>query len=119
MPLPDPPATDRLADLVGLFRPEVRAQKAYRVATELDEAVKLDQNESPYDVPEPIKRAAAEAFLRLAWNRYPQDRPHALVRKLSEHLDWPAEGIVVGRGSNELTHTVGMALVGAGTPVVL
>lgn len=114
-----PPATDQLASLLDLIRPEVRAQHAYRVATQVDDSAKLDQNESPYDLPPKMKRAAVEHFLATDWNRYPQDRPHQLVAKLAEHLDWPAEGLIVGRGSNELTHTVGLALVSKGTRVVL
>jgi len=119
MTQPAPPATDQLAHLLDLVRPEVRAQHAYRVATQVDDAAKLDQNESPYDLPPKMKRAAVEHFLATDWNRYPQDRPHRLVAKLAEHLDWPAEGLIVGRGSNELTHTVALALVSAGTRVVL
>lgn len=114
-----PAATDQLHDLLALIRPEVRAQKAYRVETELDEALKLDQNESPFDLPEELKRAAAEAFAAAPWNRYPPDRPHALTRALAEHLGWPAEGLILGRGSNELTHTLGLGLIEAGRPVVL
>lgn len=119
MPSTAPPATDQLDRLRDLIRPEVRAQRAYRVATQVDDAAKLDQNESPYDLPPKMKRAAVEHFLATDWNRYPPDRPHALVARLAEHLDWAPEGIIVGRGSNELTHTVALALVGAGTKVVL
>ncbi len=119
MPSTAPAAPDQLTHLLDLIRPEVRAQHAYRVATQVDDAAKLDQNESPYDLPPKMKRAAVEHFLATDWNRYPQDRPHALVAALAEHLDWPAEGLIVGRGSNELTHTVGLALIGAGAPVVL
>lgn len=114
-----PADTDQLHDLLALIRPEVRALRAYRVETELDDAVKLDQNESPFDLPDEIKRAAADAFVQSGWNRYPPDRPHALTRALAEHLGWPAEGILIGRGSNELTHTIGIALIGEGRPVVL
>jgi histidinol-phosphate aminotransferase len=119
MPPTAPSATDRLDDLLDLIRPEVRAQHAYRVATQVDDAAKLDQNESPYDLPPKMKRAAVEHFLATDWNRYPSDRPHALVRALAERLDWAPEGLIVGRGSNELTHTVALALVSGGTKVVL
>ena len=119
MPSTASPTTDRVDTLLDLIRPEVRAQHAYRVATQVDRAAKLDQNESPYDLPPKMKRAAVEHFLAQDWNRYPQDRPHELVAALAAHLDWPAEGIVVGRGSNELTHTLALALISAGTPVVL
>lgn len=107
------------ADLLALVRPEVRAQRAYRVATELDGGAKLDQNESPYDLPEDVKRAALDAFLATDWNRYPPDRPQALVARLAETLDWPEDGLLVGRGSNELTHTVGLCFVAPGAKVVL
>ena len=32
---------------------------------------KLNQNESPFDVPMQIKRELADAAANLAWNRYP------------------------------------------------
>lgn len=119
MPSTAPPATDRVDHLLDLIRPEVRAQHAYRVVTQVDQAAKLDQNESPYDLPPKMKRAAVEHFLAQDWNRYPQDRPHELVAALAEHVGWTPEGIIVGRGSNELTHTIALALVSSGTPVVL
>jgi histidinol-phosphate aminotransferase len=107
------------AALTDLVRPEVRALRAYRVETQVDDGAKLDQNESPFDLPEEIKAEALEAFRDSDWNRYPSDRPHTLTARLADHLQWPAEGLIVGRGSNELTHTVALALVSAGTPVVL
>ncbi len=119
MPPSAPPAPDRVADLVELIRPEVRAARAYRVATAVDRAAKLDQNESPYGLPPEIEEAALGALRTTDWNRYPPDYPHRLAAALAERLDWPAEGILVGRGSNELTPTVGLSLVQPGTPVVL
>lgn len=114
-----PPDTDRLGVLLDLVRPAVRARTTYRVATEVDDAAKLDQNESPYDVPPRVKQAVLSHFLATDWNRYPPDYPRALIAALAEKLGWPEDGIIVGRGSNELTHTVGLALVSEGTPVVL
>lgn len=110
---------DAVDALVELVRPEVRRQRAYRVATQLDEAAKLDQNESPFDVPVEVKEAALSVFAGGEWNRYPPDRPHELIARLADELGWPREGLVVGRGSNELTHTVATCLVAPGTPVVL
>lgn len=108
-----------VSELLNLFRSEVRVQRAYRVPTQLDDAAKLDQNESPYDVPDEVKVAVLDAFRKEPWNRYPSDRPHGLIAKLSEVLDWPADGIIIGRGSNELTHTIGLCLIAPGTKVVL
>lgn len=108
-----------IPQLLSLFRSEVRAQRAYRVPTEIDDSAKLDQNECPYDVPDDVKAAVLDAFRKEPWNRYPADRPHDLIAKLSEVLDWPVDGIIVGRGSNELTHTLGLCLIDRGTNVVL
>ena len=102
-----------------LIRPEIRAERAYRVPTEADAPAKLDQNESPFDVPEALKHAVAERFCASDWNRYPDDRPHRLVAALAAQLGHPAEGIIVGRGSNEITHTLGLCFLGRDVPVVL
>jgi histidinol-phosphate aminotransferase len=102
-----------------LIRPEVRAERAYRVPTEADAPAKLDQNESPFDVPEALKQAVAERFCASDWNRYPDDRPHRLIAALADQLGHPADGIIVGRGSNEITHTLGLCFLGHEVPVVL
>ena len=104
---------------VHLVRPEVRAERAYRVPTTLEAAAKLDQNESPFDLPADVKRAALARFEAEPWNRYPNDRPHRLVAALAERAGLPAEGVIVGRGSNELTQTLALCFLDAGTPVVL
>ena len=104
---------------LDLVRPEIRAERAYRVPTTLVADAKVDQNESPYDLPDEIKRAALDAFAATPWNRYPDDRPHRLVRAIEEREGLPAGSVIVGRGSNELTHTLGLCFVDAGTPVVL
>ena len=102
-----------------LVRPEIRAERAYRVPTTLAADAKVDQNESPYDLPDEIKRAALDAFAATPWNRYPDDRPHRLVAALEEREGLPAGSVIVGRGSNELSHTLGLCFLDTDTPVVL
>ena len=80
---------------------------------------KLDQNESPLDVPEELKRELVERYVEANWNRYPEDRPHELIAALAERLGHPAEGIIVGHGSNEIVHTIGLAMMEKDVPVVL
>src|SRR5690606_31245452 len=113
-PMPEPRPVP-----LHLIRPEIRAERAYRVPTGADAPAKLDQNESPFDLPEALKRTLVEGFVATEWNRYPDDRPHRLVAALAERLGLPEEGVIVGRGSNELTHTLGLCFLGRGTPVVL
>ena len=111
--------SERSVAPVHLVRPEVRAEHAYRVPTTLEAQAKVDQNESPYDLPDAIKRRALDAFAATPWNRYPDDRPHALVRALEEREGLPEGSVIVGRGSNELTHTLALCFLERGTPVVL
>lgn len=104
---------------VHLVRPQVRAERVYRVPTSVEAAAKIDQNESPYDFPADVKEAALARFAAEPWNRYPDDRPHRLVAALAERVGLPPEAVIVGRGSNELTHTVSLCFLEEGTPVVL
>ena len=104
---------------IHLVRPEIRAERAYRVPTTLAADAKVDQNESPYDLPAEIKRAALDAFAETPWNRYPDDRPHRLVAAIEAREGLPAGSVIVGRGSNELSHTLGLCFLSAETPVVL
>jgi histidinol-phosphate aminotransferase len=102
-----------------LIRAEVRAERPYVVPTEADVPAKLDQNESPWDAPADVKRAAAAALVQSHWNRYPPDRPHRLRSALAARLDVEPDSILVGHGSNEIAHTLGLAFMDRGTPVVL
>ena len=104
---------------IHLIRPEIRAERAYRVPTTTEAEAKVDQNESPFDLPESVKQAAVEQALATPWNRYPDDRPHRLIVALARQWDVPAEGLIVGHGSNEIAHTIGLCFLSSGTPVVL
>ena len=102
-----------------LVREAVRRERAYRVPTETGIAAKLDQNESPYGVLDEIKDAALAEVRETPWNRYPDDRPHRLIAALADAWGLAPEAIIVGHGSNEVTHTLGLCFVDPGTPVVL
>lgn len=116
MPTTTTPNLDRVLDYI---RPAVRRQKAYLVATPPGVSVKLNQNESPFGLPDDLQEELLATFRTFETNRYPTDQPWALARALAEHVDWPEDGILVGNGSNELTHTFGLCLIERGTPVVL
>ncbi|SHK54968.1 histidinol-phosphate transaminase [Rhodothermus profundi] len=110
---------DALEQALAAIRPAVRQGKPYVVGTPPEAPIKLNQNESPWDLPEPLKRELLEAFFALPFNRYPAEHPERLRRALAEYIDWPPEGIIVGNGSNELAFTVGLAVIDDGTPVVM
>ncbi|HEX8386783.1 MAG TPA: aminotransferase class I/II-fold pyridoxal phosphate-dependent enzyme, partial [Rubricoccaceae bacterium] len=104
---------------LDLVRPSVRAERAYLVQTSSEAGAKVDQNESPFDLPADVKQAALDRFAAEPWNRYPDDRPHALQAALAEHLGVEPGAVLVGRGSNDIVHTLGLCFLEAGTPVVL
>ena len=64
--------------------------------------VKLNQNESPFDVPNAIKREIWEKFQKDPWFRYPTEEPEDLLNALARYTGHPREGILLGNGSNEL-----------------
>ncbi|MFB6250000.1 MAG: histidinol-phosphate transaminase [Salinibacter sp.] len=106
-------------DVVELIRPAVREQSEYVVDTPPDIEVKLNQNESPYDLPDALKGELLDAFGEVAFNRYPSEQPRELRRALAAHEEVPPESIIVGNGSNEITYTFGLAFLDPGTPMVL
>ena len=83
------------------LRDAVRDAPAYHFSAQ-KAAIKLDQNESPYSLPDEMQARVLEALKTVAFNRYPELDAHSLKLKLAERYDWPAEGVVVTGGSNVL-----------------
>ncbi len=108
-----------LDDALARIRPAVRNASAYVVGGIEKPPVKLNQNESPYDLPDDLKAEVLDRFREIPFNRYPDEQPGRLVRAYAKHADYTPGGILAGNGSNELTYTIGLALIDKGTPVVL
>ena len=106
-------------DVLSLIRPAVRNESEYVVGTPPDIRVKLNQNESPFDLPDDLRAELTDAFAQIELNRYPSEQPERLRRALAARDDVAPEQIIVGNGSNELTYTLGLAFIEPGTPVVL
>jgi len=111
-----PPLADPAAGL-DLIKPSVRGQAAYALKPR-DARRKLNQNESPYDVPPELKQEILARMAAAPWHRYPEFVPTRLLQQLSARFDWPAEGILVGNGSNELIQATLAVALEAGDPVV-
>ncbi len=106
-------------DVLSLIRPAVRNQGEYVVDHPSGIDVKLNQNESPFDLPDEIKEELLDAFGQVDFNRYPSEQPQELRRALAEHEGVSPEHLIVGNGSNEITYTFGLAFLDPGDPVVL
>jgi histidinol-phosphate aminotransferase len=101
-----------------MSRDVVAAMTAYTL--ELREAeVKLNQNESPFDLPRPMKDELLARVAERPWNIYPDFESMALRGALARVHGYEAENILVGNGSNELLAATIGAFIGPGTPVVL
>jgi histidinol-phosphate aminotransferase len=109
--LPDPNAG------LALIKPAVRAQPGYRLDAP-QAPRKLNQNESPLDLPPELKQRIVERIASQPWHRYPEFAPGELLAKLARHTGWEAEGILVGNGSNELIQATLTVLLGAGDVTV-
>ncbi len=106
-------------DVLKLIKPEVLALEGYSVPAP-PHAMKLNQNESPYDLPDAIKEVFLERLRSGTWSRYPSQVPKELHAELRKALKLPPGiDILVGNGSNELIQTLLMAAVERGTKVVI
>jgi len=89
----------------------------YVVEQEAD--VKLNQNESPYDVPEDLKRTIMGKVEAACWNQYPRIKPVRLLEALSVYTGHPSSGILAGVGSSEMIQAAFTAFCEPGDRVVI
>ncbi|MDO8462371.1 MAG: histidinol-phosphate transaminase [Deltaproteobacteria bacterium] len=83
------------------FRPELKKVFGYH----LDQpaySVKLNQNESPWDLPSSIKSVILQKLEEASWNRYPLPYTDDLCKKIADSFGHDPEGIIVTNGSNNL-----------------
>ena len=107
-----------LNDSILLVNKRIRNLSPYHLEPEVT-AVKLNQNENPYDLPAGIKEEIAEFCRKRPFNRYPNFVPDDLKAALAGYSGVPAEGIIVGNGSNEMLLVLLLALSGQGGNVIL
>jgi len=104
--------------VIELINENVRQLEPYALKA-APARVKLNQNENPFDIPLEIKGEILEEFKQKSWNRYPEVLPFGLIDLLAEYHRYPADGIIVANGSNELMYTVMMTVVSKGAKVLI
>src|SRR6266581_4086359 len=114
---PLPAALPTADAALALIKPRVRAQAAYTLQAP-EARRKLNQNESPFDVPVAVKDAVLARVRDAAWNRYPAFTPAELLARLAERHAWTPDGVLVGNGSNELIQATLAVTVAEGSAVV-
>ncbi len=86
---------------MNAFKPHLAHPAEYPYARS-DARVKLDQNESPEDLPPEVKARAIERLARLPWNRYPELNAEDVLAAVARHEGWDERGVVLSPGSNVL-----------------
>jgi histidinol-phosphate aminotransferase len=103
---------------LGKIKPQVRALRAYALSPDRA-SVKLNQNENPWDVPDPIKEETLRRLSTRRWSRYPDFVPASLHERLATCASWKTDGVLAGNGSNELIQALLMVTVGPETRVLI
>ncbi len=101
-----------------VIKREVREASAYTLKY-LEADVKLDQNENPREIPDSLKRKIMARFGELGWRQYPEFTPSRMTAAISRFTGWPADGILVGNGSNELILAALVATAAPGKTVAM
>ena len=91
--------------IADLARPDLVDLKPY-VVKNVPHRIKLDANENPFDMPEPIRQLVAEEVFSHTFNRYPDPAALALRELLAAELGVDVEQLAVGNGSDELINYI-------------
>jgi histidinol-phosphate aminotransferase len=97
-----------IRDLVakGIFE-----QSGY-IAPELTGAIKMDANENPFSIQEPLRRKLMEEMGRVDLNRYPAAGAPRLRERFAKYYGVNKNMIMLGNGSDELIQNLCMTLKG-------
>ena len=85
-----------------ILRPELDLAQAFTVS-EVPHKAKLDQNESPFDVPQEVKDEILAELAESRWSRYPQPAQYAEIKQeFAAAIGLPADRIVITAGCDQL-----------------
>ena len=99
------------------YRPGLEELPVYTVE-ESDWTVKLDANESPFNLPPRVAERVEDRLACLAFNRYPDLGKIGLRELLAESYGLAVEEVQVGGGSSEILAAICHALGGPGRGIV-
>jgi histidinol-phosphate aminotransferase len=100
------------------FKKSVQTLQGYTSPPQKEYRIKLNQNESPFDVPATIKAELSHLAVTSAWHRYPVNESPQLKAKLAEWHGVDPDAILLGNGSNQLLQTMLTACVDNGDRVL-
>jgi histidinol-phosphate aminotransferase len=94
-------------------RDDLRALDGYH-SPQVDVAVRLNTNESPYEPPPEFVARYVAALGEVGWNRYPDRGARELRADLGAFLGQPPERLLCANGSNEVLQTLLLTYGGSG-----
>lgn len=68
--------------------------------------IKLNCNESPFDIPQELKQEITNKMVELDWNRYPDLQQTELTTILANSVNLKSENILLGNGSSQLIQQI-------------
>lgn len=100
------------------LRKDLRSLKPYQPGED-DYTLKLDANESPFQVPLEIRAQLASELLNgNNYQHYPDSDANVLRDRLADYLKVSRDNILIGNGSDELIQIVTSAFAGYGDAVL-
>ncbi len=102
----------------SVIKKGVLNNKHYTLKPE-DCLIKLNQNESPFDLPDDIKTRILHKLSGIKWNLYPDFIPTELYEKIASHLSVNSDNILIGNGSNEMINTILCSSIESGKRVIM
>ena len=100
------------------IKPEVRALHGYHL-TAYDCPIKLNQNESPFDVPDSLKDDILRDVHNKSWSRYPEPMQMDLVEALADRVGVHPDKLIVCNGSNTFVQLVLGVVSAPGVNIVI
>jgi histidinol-phosphate aminotransferase len=85
---------------------------------EMDFDIRLDANESPFNVPPEMADEIAEAVRKIPFNRYPDPYACAVREAFAKANNLPAEYITAGNGSDELISIIASCFLQKGDRIL-
>ncbi|NTU52656.1 MAG: histidinol-phosphate transaminase [Chlorobiaceae bacterium] len=106
-------------DFRAALNPALERIGVYKVEGGQEAEVKLNQNESPFDLPMWLKEKILDAFRQEHWNRYPDILPYRGMAAYASFLGISPDSLIMSNGSNEMLYTIFMACLGTGRRVLI
>ena len=106
-------------DYRELLNPALQQIGVYKVEGGQEAEVKLNQNESPFDLPLWLKEKILREFRDEPWNRYPDILPYRGMAAYASFLGITPDSLVMSNGSNEMLYTIFLACLGAGRKILI